>query len=93
VAAQRSWALTGKVAMLAAFAGLAVSFAVSSAAWLPFLVILAVAGFTYLMGLSTYGVGEKARRMTRAPSGASAHHSVTDPGCHNWTRRAAHAGC
>jgi hypothetical protein len=57
--AQRSWALTGKAAMLAAFAGLAVSIAVSSAAWLPFLVTLAVAGFAYLMGLSTYGVGEE----------------------------------
>jgi hypothetical protein len=57
--AQRSWALTGKVAILAAIAGLAVSIAVSSAAWLPFLVILAVAGFAYLMGLSSYGVGEE----------------------------------
>jgi len=57
--AQRSWALTGKAAMLAAFAGLVVSVAVSSTAWLPFAVILAVAGFAYLMGLSTYGVGEE----------------------------------
>jgi hypothetical protein len=57
--AQRSWALTGKVAMLAAFAGFAVSVAVSSADWLPCLVILAVTGFAYLMGLSTYGVGEE----------------------------------
>jgi hypothetical protein len=57
--AQRSWALTGKAAMLAAVAGLAVSTAVSSTDWLPFLVILAVAGFAYLMGLSTYGVGEE----------------------------------
>jgi hypothetical protein len=57
--AQRSWTLTGKVAMLAAVAGLAVSTAVSSTDWLPFLVILAVAGFAYLMGLSTYGVGEE----------------------------------
>jgi hypothetical protein len=57
--AQRSWALTGKAAMLAAFAGLAVSIAVSSTAWLPFLVILAVAAFACLMGLSSYGVGEE----------------------------------
>jgi hypothetical protein len=57
--AQRSWALTGKAAMLAAFAGLAVSIAVSSTAWLPFLVILAVAAFAYLMGLSSYGIGEE----------------------------------
>jgi hypothetical protein len=47
------WAIVVEVAT----AGLAVSTAVSSAAWLPFLVILAVAGFAYLMGLSTYGVG------------------------------------
>jgi hypothetical protein len=57
--AQRSWALTGKAAMLAAFAGLAVSTAVRSADWLPFAVMLAVAGFAYLMGLSTFGVGEE----------------------------------
>jgi len=57
--AQRSWALTGKVGMLASFAGFAVSIAVRSADWLPFLVILAVTGFAFLMGLSTYGVGEE----------------------------------
>jgi hypothetical protein len=57
--AQRSWALTGKTAMLAASAGLAVSTAVRSADWLPFAVMLAVTGFAYLMGLSTFGVGEE----------------------------------
>ena len=55
----RSRALAGNVAMIAAFVGLAVAIAVRSAAWLPFLVLLAVTGFAYLYGLSSYGVGEE----------------------------------
>jgi hypothetical protein len=57
--AQRSWALTGKAVMLAAFAGLTVAVAVGAVWWWPFAVILGVAGVTYLLGLSTYGVGEQ----------------------------------
>jgi hypothetical protein len=46
--------------MIAAFAGLAISIAARAAAvWWPFLVILAVTGFAYLFGLSTYSVGEE----------------------------------
>jgi hypothetical protein len=53
--AQQSWALAARVTMVAAFAGLTIAVAVRSPAWWPFAVILAVAGFGYLFGLSTYG--------------------------------------
>ena len=55
----RSWALAGKLAMTAAFIGLTIAVAVKAAVWWPFLVILAVAGFGYLLGLSNYGVAEE----------------------------------
>jgi hypothetical protein len=55
----RSRALAGNAAMIAAFAGLTIAVAVRAAVWWPFLVILAVTGFAYLFGLSTYGVGEE----------------------------------
>jgi hypothetical protein len=54
----RSWALSGGTAMAAAFIGLAVATAARSAAWWPFLIVLLVAGFGYLLGLSNYGAGE-----------------------------------
>jgi len=43
---------------IAAFIGLTVAIAVKAAWWWPFLVILAVTGFGYLLGLSSYGSGE-----------------------------------
>jgi hypothetical protein len=55
----RSWALTGRVAMLAAFLGLTVAVAVKAAWWWPFVVILGVTGLTYLLGLSAYGIAEE----------------------------------
>jgi hypothetical protein len=55
----RSRALAGNVAMIAAFAGLAISIEARAAVWWPFLVILAVTGFASLFGLSTYSVGEE----------------------------------
>ena len=55
----RSQALAAKLAAIAAFIGLTIAVAVKAAWWWPFLVILAVAGFGYLLGLSNYGVGEE----------------------------------
>jgi phosphatidylglycerophosphate synthase len=55
---QKARALAGVVAMAAAYAGLAISLAVKPADAWPFAVILAVTGFGYLFGLSTYGSGE-----------------------------------
>ena len=56
---QRSWALAGKVAMLAAFAGVVAAVAARASWWWPFAAIFAVTGFGYLLGLSNYGVGEE----------------------------------
>jgi hypothetical protein len=55
----RSRALAGSLAWIAAFAGITVAVALRSPAWWPFAIILAVASFGYLLGLSTYGVGEE----------------------------------
>ena len=55
----RSWALAGKVAMFAAFAGATIAVAARAGWWWPFAAIFAVTGFGYLLGLSTYGVGEE----------------------------------
>lgn len=55
----RSRALACNCAVVAAFTGLTAAIAVRAAWWWPFLVILAVAGFGYLLGLSTYGVAEQ----------------------------------
>ena len=55
----RSRALACNLTVLAAFAGLTAAIAVKAAWGWPFLVILAVAGFGYLLGLSNYGVAEE----------------------------------
>ena len=55
----RSWALAGKAAMFAAFAGATIAVAARTSWWWPFAAIFAVTGFGYLLGLSTYGVGEE----------------------------------
>ena len=51
----QSRALACNLAAVAAFIGLTVAIAVKAAWWWPFLVILAVTGFGYLLGLSAYG--------------------------------------
>jgi hypothetical protein len=56
----RSWALAGKVTMLAAFAGVVAGVAARATWWWPFAAIFAITGFGYLLGLSNYGVGEEA---------------------------------
>jgi hypothetical protein len=55
----RSRALGWNFAMVAAFIGITVGVAVKAVWWWPFLVILAVGGFAYLLGLSNYGVAEE----------------------------------
>lgn len=55
----RSRALGWNLSMVAAFIGLTISVAVKGTWWWPFLVILAVAVFGYLLGLSNYGVAEE----------------------------------
>ena len=55
----RSRALAGNLAMIAAFVGLTIAVATRAAVWWSFLIVLAVGGFGYLFGLSTYGVGEQ----------------------------------
>jgi hypothetical protein len=55
----RSRALGWNFAMVAAFTGVTVAVAVKATWGWPFLVILAVTGFAYLLGLSNYGVAEE----------------------------------
>jgi hypothetical protein len=55
----RSRALGWNFAMVAAFLGVTVAVAVKASWGWPFLLILAVAGFAYLLGLSNYGVAEE----------------------------------
>ncbi len=55
----RSWALGGRFAMTAAFIGLTVAVALNASWWWPFLAILAVTGFGYLLGLSNYGIAQE----------------------------------
>jgi Ca2+/Na+ antiporter len=55
----RSRALACNLAAIAAFIGLTVAIALKAAWWWPFVVILAVTGFGYLLGLSNYGVAEE----------------------------------
>jgi len=55
----RSRALGWNFATVAAFIGVTAGVAVKAAWWWPFLVILAVTGFGYLLGLSNYGVAQE----------------------------------
>ena len=55
----RSRALACNLVAIAAFIGLTAAVALSAAWWWPFAVILAVTGFGYLFGLSTYGVAQE----------------------------------
>jgi hypothetical protein len=70
----RSWALGGKVAMFAAFAGATIAVAARAGWWWPFAAIFAVTGFGYLLGLSNYGVGEEA-----AADDANDGHQASSP--------------
>jgi hypothetical protein len=51
----RSRALAGNLAAIAAFIGLTAAIAAKAGWWWPFLAVLAVTGFGYLLGLSSYG--------------------------------------
>jgi phosphatidylglycerophosphate synthase len=53
----QSRALAGTIGLIASFLGLTAAIAARSGWWLPFLVMFAVMGFGYLLGLSNYGVG------------------------------------
>lgn len=55
----RSRALGWNVTMVAAFIGVTAGAAVRASWWWPFLVILALGGFAYLLGLSNYGAAEE----------------------------------
>ena len=56
---QRSRALAGNVAMIASFIGLTVAVAVNGTWGWPCAVIFGVTGYSYLYGLSRFGVGEE----------------------------------
>jgi hypothetical protein len=67
-------ALAGAVAIAAAYTGLVIALAVKRADAWPFAALLAVTGFAYLLGLSSYGSGVPspedevtAGRQTRSP--------------------------
>ena len=67
-------ALAGAVAMAAAYIGLVITLAVKIADAWPFAALLAVTGFAYLLGLSSYGSGEP------GPEGeATAGHQTRSP--------------
>ena len=51
-------ALAGAVAIAAAYTGLVIALAVKRADAWPYAALLAVTGFAYLLGLSSYGSGE-----------------------------------
>jgi hypothetical protein len=72
----RSQALAAKLAAVAAFIGLTIAVAVKAAWGWPFLVVLAVAGFGYLLGLSNYGVAEE-DPAEDANAGDQAHYPVS----------------
>lgn len=62
----RSRALACNLAAVASFIGLTLAIAVNATWWWPFLVILAVTGFGYLLGLSNYGVAEEGQEDARS---------------------------
>ena len=70
----RSRALACNLAAAAAFIGLTAAIAVKAAWWWPFLVILAITGFGYLLGLSNYGVAEEG-----TPDEVDAGHQARSP--------------
>jgi fatty acid desaturase len=70
----RSRALAFNLTAIAAFIGLTVAIALKATWWWPFLVILLVTGFGYLLGLSNYGVAEEAM-----PDDVDAEHQTRSP--------------
>jgi hypothetical protein len=70
----RSRALACNLAAAAAFIGLTAAIAVKATWWWPFVVILAVTGFGYLLGLSNYGVAEEG-----TPDDADTAHQTRSP--------------
>jgi hypothetical protein len=56
---QRSRALAGTVALIASFLGVTVAVAVNGTWWWPCAAIFGLTGFSYLYGLSMFGVGEE----------------------------------
>src|SRR5262249_14889104 len=70
----RAAGLGWNLATVAAFIGLSIAVAVKATWWWPFLVILAVAAFGYLLGLSNYGVAEEG-----TPDDADTGHPVRSP--------------
>ena len=56
---RRSRALGWNFTMVTAFIGVTAGAGLKASWWWPFLVILAVAGFAYLLGLSNYGIAEE----------------------------------
>jgi hypothetical protein len=75
----RSRALAGTVTIAAAFIGLTVAVAIRASWWWPCAVILGLAGFAYLYGLSRFGVAEEgpAEDDDDANSGYKAQSTVT----------------
>jgi hypothetical protein len=70
----RSRALAGIVAMIASFIGLTVAVAIKADWGGPCLAILLVTGFSYLYGLSRFGVGEEGPAEDEAePGGGDAN--------------------
>jgi len=70
----RSRALAGIVAMIASFIGLTVAVAIKADWGGPCLAILLVTGFSYLYGLSRFGVGEEGPAEDEAePGGGGAN--------------------
>ena len=72
----RSRALAGNLAAVAAFIGLTAAIAARAAWWWPFLVILAVTGFGYLLGLTNYGIAQEDPAEDDADAGQSQRSSV-----------------
>jgi hypothetical protein len=72
----RSRALGWNFAIVAAFIGVTAGVAAKATWWWPFLVVLAVAGFGYLLGLSNYGVAEE-DPADDADTGQQVHYQVS----------------
>jgi hypothetical protein len=70
----RSWALAGRVSIIASFLGLTAGIAVWAAWWWPFALMLVLSIFGYLFGLSNNGFAEE-----EPGDNAHAGRTVTSP--------------
>jgi hypothetical protein len=68
-----SWALSGRIAMIAAFLGLTAAIAVRAEWWWQFAIMLGLTGFGYLLGLSNNGFASEDE------DGASAERAEPSP--------------